>query len=73
MRADEGHAKRLTRLDVLRGMAAPHQSWQEYILLENVPERREADSVALVTSVGYAKIGQQDHNVLLKKNAITDD
>ena len=52
---------------------APQQSWPQYILLEDFPERREADSVALVTSVGYAKIGQQDHNVLLKKNATTDD
>ena len=52
---------------------APRQSWPEYILLENVPERREADSVALVTSTGYAKIEQQDYNVLLKKNATSDD
>ena len=52
---------------------APRESWPEYFLIEDVPERREADAVALLTSKGYSKIEQQDYNVLLKKNATTDD
>ena len=46
---------------------APRESWPTFILLEDVPERREADPVILMTQKGYAKVEQQDHNVLFRK------
>lgn len=46
---------------------APRTSWPMYIMLEDLPDRREGDAVLLVTSRGYREIEREGHNVLLQK------
>jgi FkbM family methyltransferase len=46
----------------------PDSKWPEYILLEDVPSRREGDAVSLALDRGYKIIKRYDYNVFMGRS-----